>query len=788
MKKINFNDEWLYSKLDGADIKKINLPHDAMIYENRSKDSLGGKHISWFIANDYKYEKEFIPSLDDKDKHFIIEFEGVYKDSKIYLNDQFIYERPYGYTNFYVDLTKDLIYGKKNKLRVEVNNSDQPNSRWYTGAGIYRPVNLFILPKDHIYLNGVKIHTIDYEKREVNLSVKSNGSGHLILNFYYKEKLVLSKKFETNGDFDQNLILDGFKLWDDNNPCVYTLEAIFNNNKPYITTFGIRSVKVNAQNGLTINGNRKILRGACIHHDNGLLGAVSHPFAEYRKVKLLKEAGYNSIRSAHNPASKALLDACDELGIFVLDEYVDMWYIHKNIYDYAKDMKKWWKEDLKDMVDKDFNHPSVIMYSIGNEVAETSEEKGINLASEMTNYLKKLDNRPVTCGINIFFNYLYSLGFGVYTDKKAKKNLKKSQKSKAVGSEFFNNLAGLLGDKTMKMGAALRGSDRKTRQAFSKLDVAGYNYGIYRYKKDLKKYPDRVILGTETFCVDAYKFYELAKENNALIGDFVWSGMDYLGEVGIGSWIYKDRTKDFTHGVGWMTAGSGRIDINGGMSSEVSYTRVAYELDDIRIGVIPVNNYGTKHSPSAWKMSNAIESWSWDNLNNKKTIVEVYTRAHRVKLYINGRLVGNKKRKNNAILKFKVRYQRGNVVAVGLDSNNKVLYYAELKSALDETVLTLTPEQQVISINDLCYVNLEFTDQNGEVKVLERHTIEVEVKNGELIGLGHSCPYSEHGYKTFKTDTYFGKALAIIKPLKLGNIEISAKSKIGNSSTIVKVK
>lgn len=787
MKIINFNNDWQYSKLNESKMVKINLPHDAMISEPRSIESQGAKHISWFMAYDYKYIKEYQPKTSDKNKKHILEFEGVYKDASIYLNDELIYERPYGYTNFYVDLTEKLVYGIKNIIRVEVINSDQPNSRWYSGTGIYRPVKLYVLPEKHILINGVKIQTIDYKTRLVNFSVKTNDSGTIITNFYYKNKLIKTFTFDTDGDFNKNLTLDDFKLWDNVNPNLYRLEVIFNNNNPYNVTFGIRSVDVSPEEGFRINDERVILKGACIHHDNGLLGSMGHPFSEKRKVEILKRAGYNAIRSAHNPASKALLDACDELGMLVLDEYVDMWYIHKNIYDYADKMSLWWKEDLKDMVDKDFNHPSVIMYSIGNEVAETSEEKGIKLTEEMTEYLKKLDNRPVTCGINIFFNYLYSLGFGVYTDNKAKRNLKKAKKHKAVGSEFFNNLAGLLGDKTMKFGASLRGSDRKTRDAFSKLDVAGYNYGIYRYKKDLKKYPNRVILGTETFCVDANKFHELAKDNKALIGDFVWSGMDYLGEVGIGSWVYKDHAKDFKHGVGWMTAGSGRIDINGNFLGEALYTRVAYDLDEIRMAVVPVNNYGKKHSPSAWKMSNAIESWSWDDLNGKKTIVEVYTKAPIVKLYINDKLVGKKKRKKNSIVKFKVRYQRGNITAKGFNLNNEELYSNVLTSASEETILSLIPENHKITMEDLSYVNIEFTDNKGETKVLERDMVEIKVKNGELIGLGHACPYSEHNYKGTITDTYFGKALAIIKPTSKGKIVIEAKSSIGNGSTTVEV-
>ena len=220
-----------------------------------------------------------------------------------------------------------------------------------------------------------------------------------------------------------------------------------------------------------------------------------------------------------------------------------MWYIHKTRYDYASHMPDNWKNDLRDLVGKDFNHPSVVMYSIGNEVSETAQKRGIELTGQMTEYLHQLDDRPVTCGINIFFNFLSSMGLGVYSDKKAEQEAAKAErrksspaKKKAVGSEFFNNLAGLLGADFMKFGATLHGSDVRTRDAFARLDVAGYNYGEKRYLRDLKKYPQRVILGSETFCADAARFWDLAKEYPALIGDFVWTAWTIWARWAWGPW------------------------------------------------------------------------------------------------------------------------------------------------------------------------------------------------------------------------------------------------------------
>ena len=532
--------------------------------------------------------------------------------------------------------------------------------------------------------------------------------------------------------------------------------------------------------------------GACIHHDNGLLGACAYAYAERRKVKLLMDAGYNAIRSAHNPCSKSLLDACDEAGMLLVDEFVDCWYIHKTKYDYVDYFNEWWQKDLQHMVDKDYNHPSVIMYSTGNEVSETAEDKGIQITKMMTDYLHGLDDgRLVTCGVNIFFNYLSSLGFGVYSDEKAEKAAKEtkkgSKKKETVGSEFFNQLAGKLGDKTMKLGATLHGCDVKTRDAFANMDVAGYNYGILRYKKDIKKYPDRIILGTETFVKDAHAFMEFAEKHPAMIGDFVWAGMDYLGEAGIGSHEYRDYAKDFTSGVGWISAGSGRIDLTGSELAEALYTKVAFGINPIHIAVIPADNYGNPHSPSAWKMTNARSSWSWNGCDGNKTKVEVYAKAYTIKLYINDRIVGTKRCGKNLRTYFKVKYFPGIIKAVALDADGQVIAETSLKSAKDDTILNLYPESLKINKEDLSYIRFRYTDKGGVLKPLARGNIKIQVMGGKLLGFGHACPYNADGYLNDVSDTYYGEALAIIKP-ESESIKIVAESPFGNQKTTISVK
>lgn len=753
---------------DTAPGKPVTLPHDAMLAEPRTALSAGGTNTGWYEGYDYEYRRTLtVPENELADTH-ILEFEGVYHNAEVWLNGQKAAFRPYGYTNFYVDCAPYLHAGE-NELRVIARNADQPNSRWYSGAGIYRPVQLWTARGARIALNGVKIRTLSLDPAVVEVRVKTTAPGTVRLMV---DDLPAVQQ-ESDGKAVFTLTLDNARLWTPETPNLYTCRVSFADDE-VTETFGVRKVEWGTD-GFLLNGKRYIIQGACIHHDNGLLGAVCDPDAVARKVRLLKENGYNAIRSAHNPCSKALLAECDRQGMLVMDEYIDHWYIHKTEHDYVDYFNDWWHQDLTDMVEKDYNHPCVVLYSTGNEVSETAQKRGIILTKEMTDFLHGLDDsRPVTCGVNIFFNFLSSIGFGVYSDEKAKKEAERAKKAKqrgekaarkkAVGSQFFNNLAGLLGDEFMKRGATLHGCDVKTRDAFANMDIAGYNYGIYRYKHDLKKYPQRLILGSETFCNDAYKFRELAKQEPRLVGDFVWAGMDYLGEVMVGSWEYADYAETFDGGPGWVSAGSGRIDLTGKPLGEALYTRVALEADNgPYIAVCPVNHTGDRHSPSAWKMTNAMPSWSWTGCEERKANVEVYARAARVELVLNGHTVGSKTLKNDCLAKFSIPYESGTLEAVSYDAADHEIGRCKLQSAGSTTRLTLDAEEPTVKPGHLCYIRLRYTDENGITKPLARGSIQVQVRGGTLVGLGSACPFNKHSYLDSETDTYYGEALAIVR-------------------------
>ena len=792
MKSVSFNLGWYVRHVEDSGLgTPVTLPHDAMLSEPRTALAEGGLNVSWFEGRDYVYTKKWDVTQEQLARHNVLEFEGVYRKAEVFVNGKKAAFRPYGYTNFYVELD-GLLHAGENTVEVIARNADQPNSRWYSGAGIYRPVKLWSSPKKYISLNGVKIRTVSISPAVIAVTVKTSVPGDVQVEILDGGRVVAS----ATGSGSFQLEIPNGKLWSVEHPNLYTARVTFGEDADE-ETFGIRSLTWGSD-GLKMNGERIILRGACIHHDNGLLGAACHPDALERRLRILKENGYNAIRSAHNPCSKAALEICDRMGMLVMDEYIDHWYIHKTKYDYVEFFDQFWKQDMTDMVDKDYNHPCVILYSTGNEVAETAQPRGIALAGEMTQLLHSLDStRPVTCGINIFFNFLNSIGFGQYSDEKAEKEAARAAKAKAAGkkakekstgSKFFNDMAGIMGADFMKLGATLHGSDVTTRKAFAAMDIAGYNYGEKRYKKDLKKYPDRLILGSETFCSDAYRFWELAKDNPRLIGDFVWSGFDYLGEVMVGSWEFAEYAKNFEAGLGWMSAGSGRIDLTGKPLGEALYTRVAFEqAQGPFLAVRPLCHDSKRHSPSAWKMSNAMPSWSWQGCEGKKAHVEVYARAAQVELLLNGKSVGKQSMKNNCLFTFRVPYENGTLEAVAYDASGKEMGRCALKTAEAETVLQAVPEETQVKPGHLCFIRLQYADAQGIVKPAERGLLDVTVEGGKLVGLGSACPYYELDYRGSKADTYYGEALAIVEAGSEGTVTLTATDGKLTASTSVPI-
>ena len=757
------NDKWTFCHLNDNDKKIIvDLPYDAMLREPRDISFQGGDKISFFKGDDYVYTKTI--HIDDLEHEIYFEFEGIYHRPQIFINEQKAYEREYGYSTCLFNATKFLKVGD-NEIKVIATNSDQPNSRWYSGSGIYRNVHMYILPKTHIIPRSIKINTVDYKEGKVSFKcLLSDVTPTLKLEILNEDKkVVLSREYKNKKEIDDEFIIKKLNLWDAEHPYLYTAVVYIKGQKEELR-FGIRQIELDKDKGLLINGEKVILYGACIHSDNALLGAESYKEVEYRKIRQLKELGYNAVRSSHNPMCKDFLEAADELGLYVMDEYVDCWYIHKTKFGYSNYMENNWQDDLLDMVEKDYSHPSVIFYSTGNEVSETSEKRGIELQEKMNNYLHELDDsRLTTCGINVFFNGIAHTPIATYSNEKSEKEYNAAPKPEG-SSDIFNTLGNMLGAGFMKNGAKLHIVDKNTRGAFAQMDVAGYNYGILRYKKDLRKYRNRFICGTETFVFDLALFYELANKYPRIIGDFVWAGLDYLGEAGFSAELNKVDFPYLNDRSGWLTDDSGRKDILGDTTSEGDYTQVVLRKKVIDIGVVSPYDLRCGCNKAAWRFNHAIRSYSYPGEEGNKCKFYVYSYAPKIEFYQNDKLI--KKCRINpkkCYVKFNGKYIPGMVKAVAKDLNNNILGEVVLKTAKEDMKLHYY-EEDYPERKRFSYVHFSFGDEEGIISPHLEKNIEInKVRGARLIRFGNAASYNKIGYLTNKTPTYHARAMAIFE-------------------------
>lgn len=765
MEKLDFNKDWYVSKTGRTQQEiKVNLPHDAMLYEKRSESANTGSGGGYFEGGKYLYRKEFFVPEEWREKNLILEFEGVYQKARVLVNQKEAGGHLYGYTNFFVPLNQFLQYGQENEIQVLVDNSACPNSRWYSGSGIYREVHLYIGNDSYILPQGVQITVENADTVTVKTMVHGEGTIQVQI---LDQGIVVT---EGTGEELTLHIPDG-KIWSAENPYLYQCNVRLIKNDivsdEETVAFGLRTIDWNPK-GLFINGKETLLRGACVHHDNGILGACCFRDAEYRRVRIMKEAGFNAIRSAHNPMSKAMLDACDELGMYVMDETFDQWLIHKTSYDYAgEDFQKHWKEDTQAMVLKDYNHPSVIMYSIGNEISELGIKEGQQYAREISAYIKKMDSkRAVTSGVSIMLAAMTAKGSGIYKNKEdGRKENKQAGDgfSKAPTSSFYNMLMNKMG-MLMDYMASTSAADKATKQAMEILDISGYNYAYSRYKKDGKLHPERVIVGSETLPKMLYKNWQLVKKLPYLTGDFMWTGWDYLGEAGIGVIKYGSFQKEG----GLLTlGGAGVIDICGHMRPETGWNRIIWGIQKQPvIAVEPVNHAKEKVSASMWRDTDAVESWSWEGCEGTRAKVWVYANASTVELQLNGRSMGKKKIKEDKCLFNKISYEPGKLEAVAFDEKGKEVSRTSLESAIGKTEISLKPEKTILHANgqDLCFITVQLTGENKIRKCASDQKLYIRVEGaGTLQGFGSARPNMKENYYSGEHTTYYGRLLAVIR-------------------------
>lgn len=780
----SFNHNWSFWKAGSSDQQLVTLPHDAMIHELRDPNGAGGSAHGFFPGGVYVYEKTFTAPAEWENQTVMIEFEGVYRNAVVAVNGKKAAEQAYGYVPFCLCLDGLLHYGAENTLTVTVDNSRLPNSRWYTGSGIYRPVNLIVGNKTHIQWQGVRVSTVSWQPARILVDTQATG-GTVTVEILDADKVVASGQGAS-----VELDIPDAKLWSDETPYLYTCHVTLSEQGKIVDEvterFGIRKVEWSPK-GLFVNGKETLLRGGCYHHDNGILGAATFDKSEERRVRILKEAGFNALRSSHNPTSRAMLEACDKYGMYLMDETWDMWYSHKSKFDYADDFGKNWREDIRRMVERDFNHPSVILYSIGNEVSEPAQEKGVKLAKEMVAYLHSLDgNRAVTGGINLMIISRSAQGKGIYKEEGGRDDGGKQNAMGGMSSTMFNLITSIVGT-GMNKAANGKKADARTSPVLDALDIAGYNYASGRYPLEGKAHPDRVVFGSETFPQDIWKNWRMVKKYPYLVGDFMWTAWDYLGEAGIGAWAYTPDGKAFDKPYPWILADVGALDILGHPNGELFLAQAAWGLlQKPAIAVQPVNHPGVKPAKSVWRGTNALPSWSWQGCEGNRAIVEVYTEAATVELLLNGKSLGKKRVKGGKVV-FKTKYHPGTLTAVAYAADGQELCRNELKSASGPLRLAAEPEETAVKAGDIVYIPVTLVGENGEVERNADCKLTAAVENGELLAFGSANPRTEERYDSGSFTTYYGCALAVVRAGQAGTVTLTVTGENRTAKAVIRV-
>ncbi|MCB1129484.1 MAG: DUF4982 domain-containing protein [Verrucomicrobiae bacterium] len=710
------------------------------------------------------YRKHF--TVSEAGKRVSVLFDGVYMNPEVWINGRRLGEHPHGYTAFEFDLTPHLKpAGQKNVLAVKVRNEGK-NSRWYSGSGIYRHVWLTITDPIHVPTWGVFVTTpeVSPEKALVNISTEVANAGRsevvvgVSVNVLDPEgnpvgtakgtlKLPAGKTLATEHPVE----VAAPKLWSIDSPEMYsaevqvvvagkTVDSVF-------TAFGIRRIEMDAKNGFRLNGEPLLLKGGCIHHDNGPLGAAAINRAEERKVELLKAQGYNALRSSHNPPSTALLDACDRLGMLMIDESFDQWRKSKenNEQDYHRFFDKWWEHDIASMVRRDRNHPCVIMWSIGNEIPEQfrAEETQKQLREAV---LSHDPTRPVTQAL--------------CTDWRNKKSW---QEYSPTG--------------------------------FKHLDVGGYNYRPDDYEPDHARFPDRVMYGSESYARDAFKYWKHVEEKPYLIGDFVWTAMDYLGESGIGhALINQGPTAGLFMAWPYYNAWCGDIDLIGNKKPQSFYRDVVWRRSPIEMAVHVPMAPGEKEVVSQWGWPNEERSWNWPGQEGTPLQVSVYSRCEKVLLELNGKVIGEKSISEETKLtaKFEVPYAPGELRAVGLVAG-KVVAETRLKTSGAPKMLKLTADRSTIRADrsDLSYIAIEVVDENGQRVPNAEIPVRFSVRGaGKLAGQASGVPNKPASFRAPVCTTFHGRCLVILRPTgSPGEITLHAEAEgLGSDSVTIEAK
>lgn len=758
----------------------VMLPQDAMILEKRDPGAPSGNQTGYYPVKSYTYEKRFFVPEAWRNLCNILEFEGVMAQSMVYLNGELIASNHYGYSQFLAPLDRHLRYGEENVLQV-IARSQENASRWYPGAGIYRDVWLHQGALLHLCPEGVRLFTREicdgYALVTADLCLANDSreactcTVRLTLTAPDGVSITAENKVSLLCGEDtmphMQLTVDAPQLWSPDGPALYHYHAAILRDGEEIDraegSFGIRTLSLDARQGLRINGVETKLRGACIHHDNGIIGATTLPDAEYHRLRQMKAAGFNTIRSAHHPAGPALLDACDCLGILVMDEMSDMWEMPKNSADYALDFVDEWRVTMERMVAKDWNHPSVVLYCLGNEIPEIGRRSGGRRNREMAQALRQMDpSRYVTCAISGFLAMTDRIG-----EMTAQMQAVETADIAMLGSEALNAAMNKMEQRKKDAFSVSTGLSEAMEEAACELDVVGYNYLTARHTWEHHLHPERVVVGSETYPTEIARLWEIARSHPHVIGDFTWTGYDYVGEAGLAVFHYQPERKE----QGWYPdrlSYCGDIDLNG-RRRPVSYLReIAFGLrKEPYIAVERVDRHGQPDNTNDWKYYDAVGSWTWPGYEGKPAVVHVLSDADEVCLYLNGQSLGSKPvgAEEPLTASWEIPYQPGELKAVAFRGGQPAGEH-HLLTAEEEVHLAVQADRTEMPADSrsLAYVTVQLTDARGIPNLWEKRKVRVSVEGaGRLQGYGSADPSCEGSYQDDTWTTFDGRVMAVIR-------------------------
>ena len=835
MKKEDLNRGWSFQKgspmlmmalATGSFGRKVNLPHDYMIESDVRADAPAGAAMGYYTEGVATYTKELDIPAEWEGEKIYLHFDGVMMNAAIAVNGSLLGRHHYGYTPFTVDLTDALYYGEKNRISVTVNPSMQPNSRWYSGAGIFRHVSISHAHPLHIAPDGIFAWTKrleepdargDFAKEAMVLAevtvCNDTDKDHQVR---VKAELAPEETADSAGKDaadgcvrDTVLLVKAHQkavaripmtvknpvLWNADHTFLYQVKAqLFDmgtfgvslnpaQGEPLCdeadTWTGIRTVTADSTHGLRVNGRSLKLKGGCIHHDNGLLGAVSLYDSEYRKLKLLKGAGFNAVRLAHNPPSRELLEACDRIGLYVFDEAFDAWGFSKQAGDYSQFFEDHWKEDMEAFIIRDRNHPSVLFWSTGNEVEERGGMgNGYAIAEKLAAYVRTLDSsRLVTNG-------LCSMWSGL-DDKEMVASMMRMRAS----------MEGNMQNVDLSKGDSFW--EDRTEAFCNCLDVVGYNYMDSHYAISGERYPERVILGTESYPNQIDKVWELVEKYPYVIGDCTWTAFDYIGEAGIGKSGFFEKDDPTlkmgayalsSHGsqFPWRLANDADFTISGRLTPQGVYRKIVWGGDETGVFVQDPKNFGQVELVSMWGWNQMSDSWNYPGYEGKPVKVYVYSAAPEVELFLNGVSQGRKNagKENRYTAVFEIAYEKGELRAVSIGEDQREISEAKIVSTGRPAAVRLVPEKTALSSDgeSLAYVAVELVDDQGnvvpdaEISLTAEVTVcadgdsaETDCREGAedapayLAGFGSDNPITEDNYTSGTCVSWQGRAMAIVR-------------------------